>query len=76
MTNSAVAVILGEYGAYPKSSYPQMRTYTNYWTQYITRSIFQHGLVPMLWDTGSLFDRASGAQRDSELIGVIVNSAQ
>lgn len=74
--DQGVAVILGEYGAYPKSPYPQMRTYTNYWTQYITRSIFQHGLVPMWWDTGSLFDRASGAQRDPELISVIVNAAQ
>lgn len=53
-----------------------MDTYRSYWTQYVTRSIVQHGQVPMWWDTGELIDRATGAQKVAALISTIVNAAK
>jgi endoglucanase len=74
--DQGVAVIIGEYGAYLKSQYPGMDTYRSYWAQYVTRSIVQHGQVPMWWDTGELIDRATGAQKVPALISTIVNAAK
>jgi len=74
--DQGVAVIIGEYGAYLKSQYPGMGTYRSAWTQYVTHSIFQHGLVPMWWDTGELIDRTTGAQKVPTLISTIVNAAK
>lgn len=76
--DQGVAVIVGEYGAYPKpkEKFPGMSRYSQYWAQTITRSIVQHGLVPMWWDTGGLIDRVSGAQKEPDLVKVIVEAAK
>jgi len=74
--NKGVAVLVGEYGAYSKSNYPGMPRYVRYWNEYITRSVVNHGLVPVYWDTGGLFDRATGAPKDPDLIAAIVNAAK
>jgi endoglucanase len=74
--DQGVPVIVGEYGAYLKPQYPGMNTYRKAWIQYVTRSMYQHGLVPMWWDIGELFDRSTGAQKNADTIGLIVNSAR
>ena len=74
--DQGVAVIIGEYGAYLKSQYPGMNPYRHDWARYVTRSIVQHGQVPMWWDTGELIDRKTGAQKVPDLIGTIVNAAK
>ena len=71
-----VPVLLGEYSAGFKKRFPGMRRYQKDWDAHITRSAFHHGLVPMYWDTGSLFDRTSGAPKDAELIQTIVGGAK
>ncbi len=74
--DKGVPVIVGEYGAYLKPQYPGMSTYRKAWIQYITTSMYQHGLVPMWWDTGELFDRSTGAQKNTDTIAWIVNSVK
>lgn len=74
--DQGVGVIIGEYGAYVKSGYPGMAAYRRYWAQYVTRSIVQHGQVPMWWDTGELIDRRTGAQTVPDVISAIVEAAQ
>jgi endoglucanase len=76
--DKGVAVIVGEYGAYPKpkEKFPDMGRYSQYWAKTITHSIVQHGLVPMWWDTGGLIDRVSGAQKEPELVKLIVEAAK
>lgn len=73
--DKGVPVVLGEYGAGMKRKYPGMDRYRKYWNQYITGSAFRHGMVPVYWDTGGLFDRATGARKD-EAIDLIVNAAR
>jgi len=76
-------VLMGEYGAISRTDLDSTQKYRTYWDQYITRSAFQHGLVPVYWDNGytgnhtmGLFDRASGAQAHPQLISTIVNAAK
>ena len=59
-----------------KPTYPEMAAYRSYWAQYVTRSIVQHGGVPMWWDTGELIDRTTGAQKLPDVVGTIVDAAQ
>jgi len=73
--DQGVPVLLGEYGAGMKRAYPGMDRYRKYWNEYITGSAFRHGLVPVYWDTGGLFDRATGARKD-DAIDLIVNAAK
>lgn len=76
LVDKGVPVLLGEYGAYLKPGYPGMNAYRKDWIQYITHSSSAHGVVPMWWDTGELFDRSTGRQKLPETIGWIVNSAK
>ena len=74
--DKGVGVIVGEYGAYVKPQYPGMAAQRRYWAQYVTRSIVQHGLVPMWWDTGELIDRHTGARKVPDVIDAIVEAAR
>lgn len=71
-----VPVLLGEYAAARKPRYPDMNRYRKYWIQYVTRSIFQHGLVPVYWDTGDLLDRATGSQKEPDVVSLIVDASK
>jgi endoglucanase len=74
--DQGVGVIVGEYGAYVKPQYPAMAAQRLYWAQVVTRSIVQHGGVPMWWDTGELIDRHTGAQKRPEVIKAIVEASK
>jgi len=74
--DKGVGVIVGEYGAYVKPKYPGMAEYRRHWAQVVTRSIVQHGLVPMWWDTGELIDRNTGAQKRPDVVRTIVEAAK
>ena len=66
--DKGIPVILGEYSSGRKNRFPGMDNYRRLWDEYVTGSAVRHGMVPMLWDTGSILDRTTGAQKDRELI--------
>jgi len=72
--DKGVPVVLGEYAVAMKRAYPGMDRYRQYWNEYITGSAVRHGMVPVYWDTGGLFDRKTGARKDA-VIELIVNAA-
>lgn len=74
--DESVPVIVGEYGGDLKPQYRGMSKYRDYGAQYVTHSMYRHGLVPMWWDTGELFDRATGAPKAPDVIGAIVNNSK
>jgi len=74
--DQGIPVIVGEYGAYSKARFPDMPRYRRAWADYITRSMVQHGAVPVWWDTGELVDRVTGAQKVPDVISTIVNAAR
>lgn len=81
--DKGVPVILGEYAASLRSEYDPSQTYRNYWNKYITRSAYQHGMVPVYWDNGylsnhqsGLFDRTAATQGYPTTISEIVGAAR
>jgi endoglucanase len=78
-----IPVIMGEYGAMLRTNLDSAQRYRIYWHEYVTRSAYQHGLVPIYWDNGytdnhqmGLFNRATGAQVHSGVINAIVKAVQ
>jgi len=78
-----VAVILGEFGAISRLSKDPAGTYRTYWDQYVARSAWLHGLVPVYWDEGAtadhsmgLFNRKTTLQAYPKTIKAIVNAAK
>jgi len=76
-----VGVILGEYGVVSRTNVADHEAYRVYWNEYITKSAYTRGLVPVYWDNGfggnggmALFDRASGTQLYPNLIQAIVKA--
>ena len=67
-----VPVILGEYSAGMKQRFPSMDKYRKLWDEYVTRSAYSHGMIPMLWDTGGTFDRVTGTPKDADLVARLV----
>lgn len=81
--DQGVAVVMGEYGAISRTDISGAETYRTYWNQYITRSAYSHGIVPVYWDNGvtgnhsmGLFNRSTGAQVYPSLIATIVGAAK
>ncbi|MTV36227.1 glycoside hydrolase family 5 protein [Duganella radicis] len=81
--DKGVAVVLGEFAASVRTEYDAAGKYRQYWDQYITKSAYQHGMVPVYWDNGptanhqsGLFNRSTGAQVYPAVISAIVNAAK
>ncbi|HTM80705.1 glycoside hydrolase family 5 protein [Asticcacaulis sp.] len=79
--DKGVPVILGEYSAMLRTEYDAPGKYRTFWDEYITRSAYQHGIVPMYWDNGpasnhssGLFDRATATQAFPDTITAIVDA--
>ena len=50
--------------------------YRRAWAQYLTRSAWQRGLVPMWWDTGEIIDRNTGNVKLQDMVDILVNSSK
>jgi len=81
--DNGVAVILGEFGAMRRTEYSGAEAYRTAWDQYVARSAWLHGMVPMYWDAGAtdnhgtgLFVRSSGANAFPAITSAIVNAAK
>lgn len=78
-----LGVLMGEYGAILRTAVDSSQRYRSYWDEYVTRAAFTRGIVPVYWDNGytsdhqmGLFNRSTGAQVHSGVIGTIVNAAK
>jgi len=76
-------VILGEYGTLARTDVDHHALYREYYTEYVTQSMVDHGLVPIIWDNGGtgnlgmgLFRRSTGEQIYPDIINAIVKAAQ
>jgi endoglucanase len=66
-----------------KSEHDPAGIYRTRWAKYVTKSAYQHGIVPAWWDPGygsnhssGLFDRSNGAQYFPDLVKAIVDGAR
>lgn len=85
--NNGYAVILGEYGVVARlnlgsdSLNAVCAGYRRYYMEYITGSMFKHGLVPFYWDAGytgnngmGIFNRSTGTQAYPDIVKAIVQA--
>ena len=81
-------VVLGEYCATNRTNLGSLELneefaeYRYYYTQYVTRSMERHGLVPYYWDAGycgnhgsGIFDRRTGDVLDPDILEAIVDTS-
>lgn len=67
--NAGVPVIIGEYGAFPRSGVNEASR--QYWNEYINRSAKNNGIKTFLWDTGGVINRNTGAVTDQGVLDAI-----
>ena len=65
--DKGIPVLLGEYGAYRRSTPLDLVTHNaavDYWINFVTKQAAVNGIVPFWWDTGGLLDRANYTVKD------------
>ena len=74
-TQKKIPVILGEFGVTKGMNYPRQSSSRIMWMEAVTKACYAHGIVPVLWDTGTDISRADGSF-DTELQTVITDTKQ
>lgn len=85
--DNGIGVYIGEYGVIARinlgsdAANLEYMGFRNYYVEYITQSIVNHGLVPVYWDNGSLgdkgmaiFDRKTGRVKYPDILAAIMKS--
>ncbi|MBC8137179.1 MAG: glycoside hydrolase family 5 protein [Fibrella sp.] len=73
-TSKGIPVILGEFGAFPRSNLTGAdvnlnNASTTYWNKYVVDSARSHGIYPIYWETpGGAFDWTTGAIRNQNVV--------
>ena len=75
--NQGIPVIMGEYSAGRRTSltgaaYDLHTASRAYWYNYVTRQALLNGMLPFLWDTGSIIDRSTYAVKDQQQLAALV----
>ncbi|WDF75534.1 cellulase family glycosylhydrolase [Mucilaginibacter sp. KACC 22773] len=75
-----IPVVLGEFAAGRRSltgdAYDLHIASRAYWYNYLTHQALANGLLPFLWDTGSIIDRSTYAVKDQQQLAALVQGAQ
>jgi aryl-phospho-beta-D-glucosidase BglC (GH1 family) len=74
-----IPVILGEYGAYRRTTpvdSAKHQASVDHWITFMTRQAIAHGLKPFFWDTGGALDRRNNTVRDARTINAIITGTQ
>ena len=77
--NNGIPLILGEYGAWRRSTPLDMEKHqasVDYWAFYVTQQAIAHGLRPFWWDTGGLINRSTNTVQDQRTISALMQGAQ
>jgi endoglucanase len=73
--DKGIPVLMGEYGAYRRTTPRDMATHNDavdYWITYVTKQAIDHGIKPFFWDTGGAIDRNTNMVIDQRTIDAIV----
>lgn len=72
--DKGIPFIMGEYGAYRRTTPKDLATHNDavdYWITYVTHQAIMHGLKPFWWDTGGALDRRADTVIDARTINAI-----
>jgi hypothetical protein len=73
--DKGIPVIVGEYAAIQRSNPKELSLHLasrKYWYKYVTNAMIRYGLIPITWETGSMFDRNTGAVKDQDALDAIM----
>jgi endoglucanase len=71
-TQKKIPVILGEFGVTKGMNYPRQSSSRILWMESVAKASLAHGIVPVLWDTGTDISRTDGSF-DTELQTVMTD---
>jgi len=79
--NQGIPVVLGEFAAGRRSSltgaaYNLHIASRAYWYNYVIHQALLNGMLPFLWDTGSIIDRSTYAVKDQQQLAAMVQGVQ
>lgn len=77
--DKGIPVILGEYGAYRRSTPLDMNTHqasVDYWLTTVTQQAVANGCEPFYWDTGGLISRTNYTVLDQRSLNALLQGAQ
>ena len=77
--NNGIPVILGEYGAYRRSTPLDMEKHqasVDRWAMYVTQQAIAAGLEPFWWDTGGLINRSNNTVSDQRTLNALLLGGQ
>jgi len=77
--DKGIPVILGEYGAYRRTTPLDMEKHqasVDHWAIYVTNQAIANGLEPFWWDTGGLLSRSSNTVLDQRTLDALLQGAQ
>jgi len=78
-TDKGIPVILGEYGAYRRTTPLDMEKHQasiDHWATFVTQQAIANGLKPFWWDTGSLLSRSNYTVLDQRTLTALIQGAQ
>jgi endoglucanase len=77
--DKGIPVILGEYGAYRRSTPLDMDKHhasVDHWLRYVTQQAIANGCEPFYWDTGGLISRTNYSVLDQRSLTALQQGAQ
>jgi aryl-phospho-beta-D-glucosidase BglC (GH1 family) len=78
--NQGIPVVLGEFAAGRRSltgdAYDLHIASRAYWYNYVMHQALANGILPFLWDTGSIIDRSTYAVKDQQQLAALVQGTQ
>jgi hypothetical protein len=76
--DKGIPVIMGEYGAYRRTTPVDMDRHqasVDHWITFVTKQTIANGLKPFWWDTGSMINRSSYSVTDQRTLNAIIAGA-
>jgi endoglucanase len=77
--DKGIPVIVGEYGAYRRTTPLDMDKHqasVDHWITFVTQQEIANGLKPFWWDTGGMIDRSNYTVKDQRTLNAILSGGQ
>ena len=78
--NNGIPVVMGEFAAGRRNISGDSLTFNvasrAYWYNYLVHQALANGMLPFLWDTGSIINRSNYAVQDQQQLAALVQGAQ
>jgi endoglucanase len=77
--DKGIPVIMGEYGAYSRTTPLDMDKHqasVDHWITYVTQQAIANGVEPFWWDTGGLINRSNYTVTDQRTLDALLQGAR